>query len=765
MSMDRNRNVSLLIYIIVLGVLGDLLLRAFPWGLNFAIWIACAFGALCHLRGQGGGPARRDMRLFLGSALFFALLFLWRDAPALKLLNGVMVFISIALAVAIMAEKNIRRSLVADYFVAAAEFVGSAINLPFARFPKFSGWVKERESNFWKPFPAVMRGLLISLPLLFVFGWLFVSADALFERLVVDIFDFDPLVPAMHVFTAFACAWMAAAILIGCLEGPGKAITSKKDFFPTPGGSIEVNVVLALINFLFITFVLVQLQYFFGGHEQVLDASGPTYAEYARRGFFELAAVAGFALVLLLICARLLEEVASPGKYLFKILAVVLVVNILIIIASSLYRMGLYVEVYGLTRLRVYTAAFTCWIGIVFLWLAVTIMRDRIHSFAFAFLLSGFAATFILQAINPDALIMRTNIERAKEGKPFDSEYAASLSADAVPTLVSGLSDLPQGQGSTLYSALFRIHGPHDARPLRTWTWGLSRAVRALADYDLEIVHARFGADARWADVKSVVLERIAANQPIVAGPALVGGTNPPPSGDLWVEYRFSGVDYRATVNMGKRLEFLGEDTRIMLPPAEPEQGIYLAEDFNGGNFSENPQWDVLIEGETKGDVFVEDGALRMVRLGNPPRGYNASDGQVGIITEMGWPITDTMEISFDAKPVFRDITGGSGASGYNHPACIDIVTEDKNRAEIYIRLAVNYSARISEETGQRYGFRQAGKLADEGEWIRNLRYRLREVAPEAVRITHILIKGCGWDFDGYVDNLRIFDSSDQLTN
>jgi hypothetical protein len=47
---------------------------------------------------------------------------------------------------------------------------------------------------------ALSRGLLIAAPLVLVFGGLFVAADAVFERLVLDVFGLDPARISGHLF-------------------------------------------------------------------------------------------------------------------------------------------------------------------------------------------------------------------------------------------------------------------------------------------------------------------------------------------------------------------------------------------------------------------------------------------------------------------------------------------------------------------------------------------------------------------------------------
>ena len=64
-------------------------------------------------------------------------------------------------------------------------------------------------------------------------------------------------------------------------------------------GHIESSILLGSVNVLFFIFIFVQLTYLFGG-ESNISVQGFSYAQYARRGFFELIAVAIVSLLLLL---------------------------------------------------------------------------------------------------------------------------------------------------------------------------------------------------------------------------------------------------------------------------------------------------------------------------------------------------------------------------------------------------------------------------------------------------------------------------------
>src|SRR5207244_4176506 len=62
---------------------------------------------------------------------------------------------------------------------------------------------------------------------------------------------------------------------------------------------VPVATALGLVDLLFLMFVVIQLRYLFGGADLVATATGLTYAEYARRGFFELVTVTALVLPVL----------------------------------------------------------------------------------------------------------------------------------------------------------------------------------------------------------------------------------------------------------------------------------------------------------------------------------------------------------------------------------------------------------------------------------------------------------------------------------
>ena len=424
----------------VLGVLGDLLLRATPWGLNVLLWVTALVGLAAALMILGGVDVRGEGRWLAVPTVFFAALFVWRDSDMLAVVNGLAFGTALSLAALRSRSGRIMLAGLADYFywgVQSALFAFAGV-LPTTI--RDIQW-RELRSGSYAPLLAVMRGLAVATPLLLVFGALFVAADAVFEGLVVELFDFDLATVFGHLLLFSFVAWVSAGLLgVAVVGGELPPAPERPAFLRL--GLVEIGIVLGLLDVLFLAFVLVQVRYFFGGAEQVLGPDGLTYAEYARRGFFELVTVTALALPILLLAHWLLRSEKSWHLRLFRGFAGVLICLLFVVMASALQRMRLYTAEFGLTELRFYTTAFMLWMFAVLLWFILTVLRDRRDRFAFGALISGFLAVASLNAINPDDVTVRANVERYEAGKKLDAAYLASLSADAVPALMDSLAKI-----------------------------------------------------------------------------------------------------------------------------------------------------------------------------------------------------------------------------------------------------------------------------------------------------------------------------------
>ena len=463
---------------LVLGSLGDILLRATPWGINFLIWVTVLVGLTVFLAKWRRVGTRGEGKWLVFVALVFAAGVVLRDSPVVVFLDLVGVLISLSLAVWLGRSGSLRRAGILDYALGGV-YTGALTSAgPIPVSVVDIEW-REAVRGRWKGQAlAVSRGVLLAAPLLLLFGTLLVAADAIFERLIIEVFGFDLAEVFSHLFLIFFFAWITAGLLWAGLM----ARVPENFAIPRPGvlslGIVEVGIVLTLLDLLFLTFVVIQVRYLFGGAGRVAATAGLTYAEYARRGFFELVTVTALALPLLLIAHWLLRIETRDHERLFKALAGIMVVLLFVVVASALQRMYLYQQEFGLTELRLYTTIFMVWISVVLLWFVLTVLRAKRDRFAFGALLAGFAAIFAINIMNPDALIANTNIDRMEDGKRFDAYYLTTLSADAVPVLVESLPEIGDIRLWKDYTVEQAVVDRWDSRlpDWRTWNLGRSRA-------------------------------------------------------------------------------------------------------------------------------------------------------------------------------------------------------------------------------------------------------------------------------------------------
>ena len=557
----------------VLGILGDLLLRQTPWGLNVLLFnLAFAAGVFFLLRLHA--PERLTVQSYalLGALIFFASMFVWRDAIELRVADTFAIIIIMGVLFLPTLKISAR---VGGVFQYAISVVWAGINSVFASFALIAsdiGWSDLPMTGGRKHIFAIVRSLLIATPLILIFGALFMAADAVYDgwvRRILNV-DFETIFSHGALFTVFA--WLTAGYFRGIVFGGTAAVvesslsilapsasettespvarmraesgehavtlpdnktvvehinseaetrpvgsvpftesanteTKTQETQPKPAwswanidnsivpgftlGSVEIGVVLGLVNLLFLSFVIFQIPYLFGGMELVQSTPDFKLANYARRGFGELVAVAGLTLPILLASHWLIrKEVPMAGK-LFKVFAGIQIGLLFVIMASAVQRLVLLTGDlgYGLTTVRLYPMIFMIWLAVVFVWFAATVLRGARQHFAWGALWS---AIFILGAthfLNPDAFIVRTNIALMQQGREFDSNYNFELSADAVP---DALAVLPQLSFEDQCSAKVWLHIRYRelgrTRDLRSFNVSRKSAWHALNQNDA-IIH------------------------------------------------------------------------------------------------------------------------------------------------------------------------------------------------------------------------------------------------------------------------------------
>jgi hypothetical protein len=463
---------------IVAGIIGDTLLRAIPWGLNMTLGTAALVGTGVWLVRRHGLKPGPDAAWLAITALLLGAAFLRRDAEPLAAFNMLAMIVTLALAAASLQGEWISKWYPFDYvrgIVTAA--VASIIGSLFLIFQDIK-WGELPQDGRTRHVRGAFLGILIAAPLLVIFAALFASADPVFDTVLTNLFAFDMDSVIQHTFLiVFWGALVAGYLRWGFLGRPvGLQITAAQ---PVPS-VVPIATALGLLNFLFLMFVVVQLRYFFGGAALVEETSGLTFATYARQGFFQLVAASALVLPVLLGADHLVRGGTAAQVRVFRQLAGLLLVLLAVIMASALERMRLYVSAYGLTDDRLYATAFMILLIGIFAWFAWTVLRGVRQRLAFGALMQCFAVLAGLHVLNPDAFIVKSNLNRPVAERPFDARYAASLGADAVPALLDALPRLST-EDRCIVAARFLdrwVDGENAVVDWRSWNWSRARARR-----------------------------------------------------------------------------------------------------------------------------------------------------------------------------------------------------------------------------------------------------------------------------------------------
>lgn len=428
------------IVILLVGWLFDFLFWKHPVGINYAIYLfICLAAGLFLLLSNGFRPAKKSLLLLIPILFFTAVTFI-RNEPLTVGLAYTFSLLSMAVFANTYLGGRWAMYSLPDYFLKPLSLLFSML----AAVPDFISQHKqildERGEDEKKPLPVkpILRGLLIALPIVACFASLLASADVVFSDKLADIFDLKN--GAENLFRLFLI--LIAADLIGgaYLHTAEKSKDEHLIGEETPVvkpflGFTETTIVLSSVILLFLFFVIIQFQYFFGGNANI-GVEGYTYSEYARKGFRELWIVSLLSL-LLVIGFRLVTNLeTTKHRRVYSGLSVAIVANVMVILTSSYQRLLLAIDWHSYSRLRLYPQVFIIWLGVLFLAVVVLEILNKERFFTLAALLASFGFAATLFFMNVDASIARVNIQRASELERLSVSYLVSQSTDVVPLLV-----------------------------------------------------------------------------------------------------------------------------------------------------------------------------------------------------------------------------------------------------------------------------------------------------------------------------------------
>ncbi len=421
-----------------LGLFGDGLFHQSAWGLNVFLWLFALVVTGWSIARNVASEAKPVTALLAVPTVLFALGYVLFDSPGAVLMCTIGTAVSLVMLAGYLRHLDIRRLSIGQ---ATVGNVGNVLKMfldPVFVFAEDVEWRILKQSKWSQHVSPYLRGAIVAIPIVVVFGVLLTQADPVFNKLTTQALtlNWDSLWAHAGLFLGFSA--LALMFLRRALLSPKSAVAPPTSS-PARDHSIEAVVVALALDVLFLCFVAVQLKTFFWGAGFIKQTTGMSFAQYARQGFFQLVSVSALALPLLLALSAFVQSASAKQQATFRWSCAVMVSLLVLIMSSAFYRMGLYVSANGLTELRVYSTSFMVWLAIVFVVFSFTVLRGKPGRFVFLSLTSGLAAALVLMFSNPGRMIAEYNVGLLVKGGFFDPSYQTVLGADAAPSLIRAL--------------------------------------------------------------------------------------------------------------------------------------------------------------------------------------------------------------------------------------------------------------------------------------------------------------------------------------
>ncbi len=423
---------------LVCGFLYWNLINVVSLGLGVTLFTAVlCIVVIAYFRNAGLRQSKESLTL-LGIIILSAASFALFDGILIKALH--FIFLSLAFVYWVCLSAGTRLGNKISLYI-LSDMLHQLVVIPFGNFTGcFTGlkqvFVKNKKG---KNVLGGVIGILFFLPVLILVVTLLANADAAFEGLMGRI-RFSISENVLEHIRNIILGLPVACYLYGLIYGNrykrhvGNATVESvnehvKAFRFAP--DVTVYSALTALNLIYVVFFLAQTSYFFSAFGDSLPQA-MTYAEYARRGFFELCAVSGINLAVIAVAHLIVKR--DKVKILHGETATLCIFTLALIV-TAMSKMGMYISYYGLTRLRVYTS----WFMIVLLFLFVIVLFRQFKGFqGTRIAVVGCICLFIALAYgNVDGMIAKYNIDRYRAGtmETLDLSAISDLSDGAIPYL------------------------------------------------------------------------------------------------------------------------------------------------------------------------------------------------------------------------------------------------------------------------------------------------------------------------------------------
>lgn len=294
-----------------------------------------------------------------------------------------------------------------------------------------------KKSKGGKNIGNAVIGLIIAIPCTLIVALLLASADDNFDRLlgkITDNFFSDFFVDVLKYAVMLPLSFLIFGIIFAAVKGSKNRLDTENCDKVTASMKIAPAVVMyssvVPVCILYVLFFFSQISYFLSAFGGILP-EGFSAAEYARQGFFELCAVSVINLSII-IAINLMCKTGENGERpkLLKFFTSLISCFTIVLIATALSKMIMYISRFGMTCLRFYTSWFMVILAVLFVLIVIrqfkSINLAKIGTIIFTVMFS------LLSLLPTDALIARYNIYAYEHlGTDFDKSYFYELSEEA----------------------------------------------------------------------------------------------------------------------------------------------------------------------------------------------------------------------------------------------------------------------------------------------------------------------------------------------
>ncbi len=278
-----------------------------------------------------------------------------------------------------------------------------------------------------------LLGLACSIPVLAVVLPLLISSDDAFRGMMNNLFS-NAFTTVLKVILGTTISMFA--ITYGFSLKNGRIAKVKQGRF---SGIENVYVIsfLSAIALCYLLYLFSQLAYFFSAFRGFLPNGEITYAQYARKGFFEMCIIAVINLAIVFLALLISKKHNGKVCHSVKAVATFIALFTLIIISTAISKMVLYINAYGMTILRLTTSAFMLFLGIVFISVVLRIYINKINIVKTSLITAG-CIVLVLGIFNVNSVCAKYNYESYMSGKleSIDVNALYGLGDEGIPYII-----------------------------------------------------------------------------------------------------------------------------------------------------------------------------------------------------------------------------------------------------------------------------------------------------------------------------------------